>query len=86
MEWNQVESGGGCEREEEEVCVFDQYKCDLVSKTEPTYTEASVVGKTQLVSIFGHRNWAKLEVWFLSGLILLRDALQRCRGGAKDEI
>ena len=35
MERNHVESGGGCEREEgeEEVCVFDQYKCDRVSKT-----------------------------------------------------
>ena len=27
-----VESGGGCEREEE-VCVFDKYTCDLMSKT-----------------------------------------------------
>ncbi len=34
MERNHAESGGGCEREEEEkVCVFDQYKCDPVSKT-----------------------------------------------------
>ena len=44
MERNHFESGGGCDREDEEeqeeVCVFDQYKCEPVSLSEPTYTEA----------------------------------------------
>ena len=40
MERKQVESGGGCEWEEE-VCVFDKCKCDPVSQDlpEPTYTD-----------------------------------------------
>jgi hypothetical protein len=38
MERNHVEFGGGTERGEEEVCVFDQYKCDPVSKTCPSLT------------------------------------------------
>ncbi len=66
----------------------EEYKCDPVSKTclEPTYIEASLVDNTQPFSIFGHRNWAKLEVWFLLGWFLFRDALYRCQGGATDEI
>jgi hypothetical protein len=48
MERKHVESGGGCEREEEEVCVFDMYKCesDFQDLSAPTHTETSLVDKT----------------------------------------
>jgi len=42
--------------------------------SEPTYTEASLVGETQPVSSFGYRNWAKLEVWFVLGRFLFSNS------------
>lgn len=56
------------EEEKEEVCALKCLISINVTRSqdfsEPTYTEASSIGKTQPVSIFGHRNWANLRFGF----------------------
>jgi hypothetical protein len=44
---------GGCEKEEEKVCVLDKFECDPVSNVRHT----GFFGWKNPVSIFGHRNW-----------------------------